>query len=280
MILDIENPSDLMENRHSCRDFVRRDIELGDLRLLEGACAKLKGTSFGGPAQFHVAPQTEAVVIKFGSYGTVRNPAAIIYGYTGTGHLAYAGYGYLLEQLVLLAESLGVASCWLGFYRRRSLQKALNPPAGTTIPAVCVAGYPSRKRSAYGAIASAVGSRRRRKGTEEIFFQESFSRAFDLAYDKEIANALEMVRIAPSSGNLQPWRLIASGADIHFFVDLSHSYGGLIRGNLKWIDTGIAMCHLDLELREQGIIGSWIVEEPDIAGVPASFSYATTWRRG
>ncbi len=280
VILDLKNPSALMEKRHSCRDFERRDLDDRDLRLLEEASGKLTGTSFDGPVHFSVLPQTAEGVFKFGSYGTVRNPAAILFGSTGDDPLALVGYGYLLEQIVLFAEYLELATCWLGFYRRRSLERALDLPANFAIPAVCVAGYRSDRRSAYGAIAGSVGSRRRRKKASEIFFRDTFSNAFDSTYDKEMTNALEMVRIAPSSGNLQPWRLIVSGSDVHFYTDFSQTYGGLMRRSLKCVDTGIAMCHFDLALREQGVTGGWIVQEPDIDGVPASVSYAATWKRG
>jgi hypothetical protein len=122
-----------------------------------------------------------------------------------------------------------------------------------------------------------VGARRRRRSPGELFFLDSFSHSFDPVSDNKYAKAFEMVRIAPSSGNLQPWRAVVAGDEVHFFSDFSDSYGGIIRGSLKWVDIGIAMCHFELALWEQGIKGSWKIKEPENIDAPQPVKYVATW---
>ena len=217
---------------------------------------------------------------KIGTYGTVKNPSAFIHGYAKENGIAYCGYGYVLEQLILLATSLGLSSCWLGFYRRGALRHDLNPPQGEVIPAVVALGYPSGQKTAYSVVARSISAGRRRKDHRHLFFSRDFRTPLDLTRGGALNDALEMVRISPSAANLQPWRIVVdSGGDaVHFYVNLSEPYGGLIRKDLKWIDIGIGMCHLDLVLREQGITGGWTIDAPQLVGGTRKFEYVSTWR--
>ena len=268
-----------MERRFSCRNFSKQRIDEVTFEALENACRQLTETPFGHPVEFGIQELGAGGRVKLGTYGTVTDPYAFIYGYAAADPMVNAGYGYLFEQLILLATSLGLATCWLGFFRRRGLLKALNPPPGCTIPAVSPIGYPSGKLSIYGAMARSISAGRRRKAPSELFFLESFQQPFEHLEDGIVGTALKMVRIAPSAGNLQPWRLLIQegGATIHFFADLGEPYGGLIRKSLKWLDIGIAMCHLDLAMRERGVVGRWVrLDQVPYSG-SETIAYVATW---
>ncbi|MDE6458444.1 MAG: hypothetical protein K2L31_07600, partial [Muribaculum sp.] len=49
------------------------------------------------------------------------------------------------------------------------------------------------------------------------------------------AEPLEMMRLAPSSVNSQPWRALVMGDTVHFYY--------LPKSNLSLIDCGIGLCH-------------------------------------
>jgi nitroreductase len=291
-----------MEKRVSCRDFSELPLEKSTVDTIANACKSLTTTPFGDRMAFGLLEQHIEGRVKIGTYGTVKNPAAFVYGFSQLGPLAYCGYGYLMEQIILLATELGLSSCWLGFYRRRPLQRSLAPPKGYVIPAVGVIGYASKKTSTYGTLAARVSADRRRKKPTQLFFDGAFDTPLDLSGSGALEHALAMLRLAPSSGNLQPWRLIVErgsrrggrrggqrvdrnggrrgaaagkrsedgraprqgqdGAIVHFYVDLSESYGGLIRKSLKWIDMGICMCHFDLALIENELPGEWLIDDP------------------
>ena len=278
--MNLPNPSDLIKQRVSCRNFTNRKLDEQTAFSLRTACSTLTQTPFNTAVTFEILNQHIDGVARIGTYGTVKNPAAFLYGHCEITPIAYCGYGYLLEKLILFATHLGLSSCWLGFYRRRSLQHDLNPPEGEAIPALGALGYPSGKTSAYGIVARSISAGRRRKDHGRLFFWQDFSTPFDLSKGGPFGEALEMVRIAPSAGNLQPWRIVVSddGGVVHFYADLSESYGGLIRKSLKWIDIGIAMCHLDLVLAEQGTTGSWVIEPPKLEGGTRNTEYVASWR--
>jgi nitroreductase len=278
--VNLPNPSDLIKQRVSCRNFTERKLDERTTVALQAACDTLALSPFDDVISLKVLNQHIEGVAKIGTYGTVKNPAAFLYGHCEMTPIAYCGYGYLLEKLILLATHLGLSSCWLGFYRRRSLGYDLNPPEGEAIPAIGVLGYPSDKKTVYGIVARSISAGRRRKDHRRLFFHQSFSTPFDLSAGGPIAEALEMVRIAPSAGNLQPWRIVVGhdGSAVHVYADLSESYGGLIRKSLKWIDIGIAMCHLDLVLAEQGTTGSWTIDPPKLDGGTHDTEYVASWR--
>ena len=277
-MLEFERPTEFMKRRVSCRTFTEQAIDEVTIGILEKACNRLKRTPFGAGVELGILDQKTVGGVRLGTYGTVKNPAAVLYGFSKVSLLGYAGFGFLLEQLVLLAISLGLATCWLGFYRRKGLLKALEPPGGYTIPAVSTIGYPSGRRSVYGVVAHSISAGRRRKDPSELFFEGSFRVPFVPVGGGILATALEMVRIAPSARNLQPWRLVieGNGGRIHFFADLSETHDGR-NNSLKWLDVGIAMCHLDLTMREQGVVGEWVTIDPGIAEGAGSSTYVATW---
>lgn len=65
-----------------------------------------------------------------------------------------------------------------------------------------------------------------------------------------------MVRLAPSSINSQPWRILKKGNIIHIYSNE--------KTDINKIDIGIALCHLDLSLQELGVIGEFKFINPKI----------------
>ena len=77
----------------------------------------------------------------------------------------------------------------------------------------------------------------------------------------------EMVRIAPSASNGQPWRLILDGDSVHFYHD-EKEYS-----MFKQLDMGIAFCHFDLAMKEKGIYG--ILSRESVS----DSRYVATWTK-
>ncbi|GAG20046.1 unnamed protein product, partial [marine sediment metagenome] len=65
---------------------------------------------------------------------------------------------------------------------------------------------------------------------------------------------LEMVRLAPSAGNKQPWRVLKEKETekFHFYVKSSQQK---VYNTFITVDVGIAICHFDLTAKEVGIEG-------------------------
>ena len=83
------------------------------------------------------------------------------------------------------------------------------------------------------------------KNFDELFFKET-PHAMIENYDTR--EALEMVRLAPSASNKQPWRVMMdANGDAHFFIHRTPNYeGGKIGYDIQWLDMGIAVAHYEI----------------------------------
>ena len=107
-----------------------------------------------------------------------------------------------------------------------------------------------------------------RKDYSELFFNENFHTHLSKEESKEYGEVFEMVRLAPSSMNNQPWRLLKIKDDIHIYNNGSTA--------MSQIDIGIALSHLDLYMKEKGIKGEFKFENPVIK---SKYAYVISWVR-
>lgn len=75
---------------------------------------------------------------------------------------------------------------------------------------------------------------------------------------------LEMVRLAPSAVNKQPWRMIVTEEAVHFYLQRSKGFSGG-KLDMQKMDLGIALCHFELMAKELGIYTEFVMEEPSIS---------------
>jgi hypothetical protein len=97
-------------------------------------------------------------------------------------------------------------------------------------------------------------------------------------YVKKYSDSLEMVRLAPSSGNTQPWRVFFDDTtnEFHFFKkSISKRYE--LRG-LHDIDIGIALCHFELTSLRNGLSGNWLKHAKENVDSIDDLQYIMTWK--
>jgi nitroreductase len=97
-------------------------------------------------------------------------------------------------------------------------------------------------------------------------------------YVKKYSDSLEMVRLAPSSGNTQPWRMFFNETlnEFHFYKKaISKRYE--LRG-LHDIDMGIAMSHFELTSLQNGLSGSWLKHTKESINLIDDLQYIITWK--
>jgi len=99
---------------------------------------------------------------------------------------------------------------------------------------------------------------------EELFFDKTFDTPLNREKAGNLFLPLEMVRLAPSAINKQPWRLLVCDGIVHFY--LRRNYGNRPEGkpDMQTIDMGIALCHFDLTAKECGINIEFVQEDPNI----------------
>jgi len=194
-------------------------------------------------------------------------------------------YGYVFERAVLSATALGLGTCWLGAsFNRSGFAAKINLAEGEILPAVSPVGYVASRRTVVDAVTRFFARAKRRKPWKELFFDGDFGRPLTREAAGPYADVLEMVRLAPSASNRQPWRIVKeAGRDVfHLFISRSAVYSGVAAtvagGDLQRMDMGIACCHFDLAARELELAGNWEVLEPPEIKLPERTSYVASWR--
>ncbi len=83
-----------------------------------------------------------------------------------------------------------------------------------------------------------------------------------------------MIRLGPSAGNKQPWRIVQDSHKniFHFYTRKSDS----VYDKFHALDMGIAVSHFDLTAQELGFEGRWLFEDPQISGAE-ELSYVISW---
>ncbi len=218
-----------------------------------------------------------------GTYGFIKNPPAFIAGIVQNSAMNMEDFGYLMELVVLHMTDLGLGTCWLGgsfthsgFARRVELLKE------EILPAVISVGYISEERYPPAEFVRQLARSRERLNWEQLFFDGSFTMPLSKETAGQYAIPLEMVRLAPSASNKQPWRVLREDTGWHFYLQRTPGYGkGLaslaVHGDLQRIDLGIAMCHFETTARELGLTGCWQFSMPKVTFPANLFEYVASW---
>ena len=91
---------------------------------------------------------------------------------------------------------------------------------------------------------------------------------------------LEMIRLAPSASNFQPWRVLMVPKEniFHFYI---HRRKPRSRTLISWpdfarIDLGIAVSHFDLTVKQANLNGDWVIENFDTPHAE-NMEYLISW---
>ena len=213
---------------------------------------------------------------KLGTYGVIKNAPAFIGVTVKKTETAMEASGYLFEKFILYATSIGLGTCWLaGTFKREQFKNALSIDQDELFPIVCPIGYPADKKSLTEKIFRSVGKSDQRKNFDELFFENNFATPLSENTDKEYKFPLEMLRLAPSAANLQPWRIVYKNDAYHFFrkenPKSKYAY------DLQRLDVGIGACHFHLAAQEKALCGKFeILPDVDIVA-PDDVKYLFSW---
>jgi nitroreductase len=210
--------------------------------------------------------------IKIGTYGLIKGAKTFIAAIIPSDAIAsYVQLGFKLEQLILYAKDLGLGTVWLGgTFNKDQFTKAADLAQHEIMPIVTPIGFPADKRSLTEVLMRKTSSGDKRKGWEEMFFDRAFNKPLLRSDAGKYEPALEMVRLAPSAANIQPWRIIKEYDKFHFYNSKSNA-------KMHDIDIGICMSHFELTLNEAEIKGSWKIQKPEIKKLPKNYDYIITW---
>lgn len=287
--MDFNQPvSRLINKRYSCRTYQDLLIQTSDLESLEDFAASCQIGPLGSQPRFKVitAKEDDSASLKgLGTYGFIKNPTGFIIGASEEKLGALEDFGYLMETILLRSTDLGLGSCWLGgTFTKSRFSRQLSLLNGEIIPAVAAIGYPADQSTWQDKTIRGGARAHRRLPWQNIFYSNEFDKPLNPGDAGKYHKPLDLVRIAPSASNKQPWRIVKEGRNWHFFLQRTAKYPPpvfdfiLNLADLQRIDIGIAMAHFELSSREIGLKGKWITHPPDIPLPDQLTEYSTTWQ--
>lgn len=235
---------DLIRSRGSVRTFDGKPLSQDDLEKLE-AFLKAPSNPFGVPVDFRILGAKEyglssPVIIGADTYLAAKVARVEHY------ELAF---GYSFENACLYALSLGIGTVMLAAsLNRDAFEKTMEVQLGEVLPVASPIGYPAEKKSVRETLMRRGLKADDRLPFETLFFEGSFEKGRTKdeigLFDEALA------RWAPSAANQQPWRAVIDGNTVYFFEHRSMKDNTL--GDIQKVDVGIALCHFDLTMQEDG----------------------------
>ncbi|MDE6027965.1 MAG: hypothetical protein K2G23_07835, partial [Muribaculaceae bacterium] len=169
---------------------------------------------------------------KPSTYGMINGAEDFFMLGIGEDEASALSAGFKFEQVVLKAWEMGLGTCWIaGTFKGSDFEKGETWPAGEELKVVCPVGV-AKKPSIMEKVARFTIGSNKRKPFNDLFFYQDFKQA--VPEDNSFYEALQMLRLAPSSTNSQPWRALVTGETVHFYYKP--------KSKASVIDTAIGMC--------------------------------------
>jgi hypothetical protein len=156
----------------------------------------------------------------------------------------FENIGFIGQQLDLELQSRGLGTCWCGM--KKPYRKFIKLDGLASVITMTV-GHP--------------------KNTEPRTYPDDFNRkdVKDIIVSgTAVDQFIEAVRIAPSAVNLQPWLIEKEDNKYNFFIRKPKNIMEKIIGKIRHIDIGIAMAHLFVKAKADGLEVSTVFNEKEI----------------
>ncbi len=269
---------EIIESRISCRTYQDQRLKEPDKTRLLTFCDSIQEGLKGEKISFRLVEHDKKSLkgMELTYYGLFKNAQSFLVGIIEHSDSAYVSFGYAFEHAVLKATELGLGTCWFGAFNPE-LVRNVGIHEYQMIPAICVVGYPAERKTLKEKIARFTIRASRRKDWKDLFFNENFSIPLNKHAAGKYTIPLEYLRLAPSSRNTQPWRIVKQENPIrlHFFKKTVREYCD--EKHFHEIDLGIAMCHFELGCAEKNINGAWKTYALNLDDIPAKTSYIMSW---
>lgn len=257
----------LIQKRKSVRSFAPTPVGEKVLNLLKNQIDQLSAP-FEAQARVEILSSEKGdQSVKLGTYGVIRGAKHFLALILQEGPMAEVGGGYLFEEVILFCTQLGLGTCWLGAsFKAKDFLGQIELKEKERLTLISPVGYASEKRSTIDSLMRIGAGSDRRKPFESLFFNHSFHNPLTPKEAGPYQIPLEMVRLAPSGSNKQPWRIVKEQHTFHFYHQVS-------RFSLN--DLGIALCHFELTCKELQINGKFSFQEnvPQAQGL----EYVISW---
>ena len=246
----------LIQNRKSARQFT-------DQKVTESVCAELEAYYRSGCQR--LLPDVDTELWIFGD--NTRQALEGAAGYneflvgapqylvllSGKAELAYENAGYMMEDLVLKLEDMGLGSCWLTFTDSKAVKDALGIDSPLEVAAIAAFGYPqkARKRMRFNILSMSnvdIGAKRhyfdpKRPVGDMVFLggwgQTEGRDKYIGFYDDMLWEAFYCASLSPSYLNRQAYGFVVADGQV-VLVSRPDEYNTEIDGRLS---LGVVMLH-------------------------------------
>lgn len=265
-----------VQDRVSIRSYEERSLTKEDKSKLMDFNASLTNP-FGVDVKVqYISKDKGAEDVHLGTYGTIRGAKDFLAITVKDQPYAMEAVGYQFENLVLYATDMGLGTVWLaGTFNRKDFKNVIEISDEDLFPCICPVGYPGQKRSFIEKITRASLGSKKRKEWDKLFFLDDFSKSLTKEDAGRYTDALDMLRLAPSATNAQPWAVVKEGDKFHFFCNYKNSINNDIK-KIKHLDLGIALSHFHQTAMSDGLNGKLEVADIDF-DVPENMHYIITY---
>jgi len=273
---------DLIKERKSQRTYLEMGFPKETVDRITGLLNHHKTGPFGNPIDFHLIKkefESSGRKAKIGTYGFISGAQYFIAGEIKKNGFCFEEYGYMLEKIILHLTEWKLGTCWLGgTFNRKTLYGALDSDMDILIPAITPVGYVAKSKTMRENIIRWAAKADNRMEWDKLFFINDFSKPLPKVDANEYTLPLEMVRLAPSASNKQPWRIVKNQAGFHFYLERTPGYKKAFKTiDLQRVDMGIAMAHFELCCLELNIPGNWQTTNPSVIPVNGE-EFIMSWK--
>jgi len=263
--------------RHSVRSYQKRSIPSEEKEKIRNYITGLTNP-FSVDVSFQLLGNNPAETgEKLGTYGVIKGASDYVGASVAPCDLGLEALGYSFEQLILYLTSLGFGTCWLGgTFDRSAFAAAMKLKEGDLFPVISPIGYPQEKRRMIDSVTRWIAKSDQRLEWQDLFFKEDFSHSLTPAEAGDYAFPLEMLRLAPSAVNKQPWRIVQDQRGYHFYEaqSMKKNKFGI---DIQRTDIGIGACHFHLAALERDLSGKFVSQTNPGIQTPEQMCYLFSW---
>ena len=267
-----------VKNRVSVRHFKNQVIEEDKLNRLKDLIESLNNP-FKCNVNFHLFDVDNlSQQQNLGTYGVIKGAKHFLGASVVDEDYALEACGYEMEVIILFLASINIGTCWLGgTFNRKAFSKTLKVSEDELLPVITPIGYAQQQRHLQEVVMRKIVKADQRLPWEALFFDHDFQTPLNREKIKDYAFVCDMVRLAPSASNKQPWRLVLHNQSFHFYEYKTPGYSNVFPYDIQRIDMGIAAAHFELAAHEKGLQGTFVFnQEPSILP-PQNTNYSFSW---
>lgn len=235
-----------MEERRSVRSFDGKGLTEEHKSELMKAVEEAYDP-FGGKVTVRLKKFDLKGGYKPSTYGMINGAEDFFMIAMGDDEASQLSVGFRFEQVVLKAWEMGLGTCWIaGTFKGSDFDKGEKWPDGEELKVVCPVGFAKKPSMMEKFARFSLGSKNR-KPFDSLFFYQDFEHS--VPEDNQFRQALQMLRISPSSTNSQPWRALVVGDTVHFYYKP--------KSKISALDTAIGMCQFFETEKFKGVEGKF-----------------------